>query len=149
LTQKLEGYGAQLAFARQIGISPGTINKWMTGQNTPNFESCLLIAEYFAISPAQIFRMAGKFNYHRLYFGHLDQSPRETKLHLQLQRLLDSGLEDCVEEILNKFEATHGSIQKRPNGGGISASEGSEGHAFQNLHNCRLPKPQKGVLDTC
>jgi transcriptional regulator with XRE-family HTH domain len=116
LTCKLDSYGAQVEFARQTGISPGTIDKWMTSQNTPNFENCLIIADYFKTKPAQIFGMAGKFTYHRLFLRHFDQSAREAKLHSRLQRLLDSGLEDSVEAMFSEFESGKASIQMKPIG---------------------------------
>jgi transcriptional regulator with XRE-family HTH domain len=106
LTRKLESYGAQVDFSRQTGTSPGTINKWMSGENTPNFESCLLIADYFEADPARVFRMAGKLNYYQLYIRHFDKIQHQTKLHARLQFLLDNGLEQCVEDLLNELEAS-------------------------------------------
>lgn len=112
LTRKLESYGAQVDFSRQTGTSPGTINKWMSGENTPNFESCLLIADYFETDPAKIFKMAGKLNYYRLYLRHFDRIQHQTKLHARLQQLLDKGLEHTVEDLLNELEANHTLFQK-------------------------------------
>ena len=106
LTRKLASYGAQVDFSRQTGTSPGTINKWMSGENTPNFESCLLIADYFEADPAQVFKMADKLNYYRLYIRHFDKIQHQTKLHARLQFLLDNGLEECVETLLNDLEAS-------------------------------------------
>ena len=106
LTRRLESYGAQVDFSRQTGTSPGTINKWMSGENTPNFESCLLIADYFEADPAQVFKMAGKLNYYRLYLRHFDKIQHQTKLHARLQFLLDNGLEEYVEALLNDLEAS-------------------------------------------
>jgi transcriptional regulator with XRE-family HTH domain len=104
LTRRLESYGAQVDFSRQTGTSPGTINKWMSGENTPNFESCLLIADYFEADPTRVFKMAGKLNYYRLYVRHFDKIQHQTKLHARLQYLLDSGFEHSVEDVLNELE---------------------------------------------
>jgi len=104
LTRRLESYGAQVDFSRQTGTSPGTINKWMSGENTPNFESCLLIADYFEADPTRVFKMAGKLNYYRLYVRHFDKIQHQTKLHARLQYLLDSGFEHSVEDVLNALE---------------------------------------------
>jgi transcriptional regulator with XRE-family HTH domain len=105
LTRRLESYGAQVDFSRQTGTSPGTINKWMSGENTPNFESCLLIADYFEADPSRVFKMADKLNYYRLYIRHFDKIQHQTKLHARLQYLLDSGLEHNVEDVLNELES--------------------------------------------
>ena len=105
LTRQLESYGAQVDFSRNTGTSPGTINKWMSGENTPNCESCLLIAEYFAVDPTRVFKMAGKLNYYHLYLRHFDKVQYQTRLHERLQHLLDSGHEQDVESILSDIES--------------------------------------------
>jgi transcriptional regulator with XRE-family HTH domain len=112
LMRKLETYGAQLDFSRKTGISPGTITKWTSGQNSPNFESCLLIADYFHTDPTRIFKMVGKLNYYRLYLRHFDKLKHQAKLHSRLQQLLESGLEDRVEDFLSELEADQESFQQ-------------------------------------
>ncbi len=84
----------------------------MSGENTPNFESCLLIADYFEADPTQVFKMAGKLNYYRLYLHHFDKVQHQTKLHARLQYLLDSGFEHSVEDVLNELETSQDLPQK-------------------------------------
>lgn len=60
LSSRLGDYGKQREFARHIGCSPGTVNKWLTGENAPNFEGCLKIAGFFNLEPESVFRLAGK-----------------------------------------------------------------------------------------
>ena len=85
----------------------------MSGENTPNFESCLLIADYFEADPARVFKMAGKLNYYRLYLHHFDKVQHQTKLHARLQFLLDSGLEHSIEDVLNELETNRDLPQKK------------------------------------
>ncbi len=113
LTRSLESYGAQVDFSKQTGTSPGTINKWMSGENTPNFESCLLIADYFETDPARVFKMADKLNYYRLYIRHFDKIQHQTKLHARLQYLLDSGLEHSIEVLLDGLEMSEDLLPRK------------------------------------
>lgn len=107
LSRKFEGYGTQLDFSRKTGISPGTISKWTSGENTPNFESCLLIADYFHTDPARIFTMVGKLHYYRLYLRHFDRLEYQAKLHSRMQLLLEKGLEHRIDDFLSELELSH------------------------------------------
>lgn len=70
LSERLRDYGSQLGFSKAAKISPGTVTKWLSGENTPNFESCLIISEYFRIDPLRLFRMIGRVDYYHLYVRH-------------------------------------------------------------------------------
>jgi len=66
---KLSGRGTQAHFARKSGISSGTVSKWAQGEmdRAPNFENCLRIASYFQVPPEQIFEMAERPEYGKLF----------------------------------------------------------------------------------
>jgi repressor LexA len=69
IQEKLSGRGTQAHFARKSGISSGTVSKWAQGEmdRAPNFENCLRIAAYFQVPPEQIFEMAERPEYGKLF----------------------------------------------------------------------------------
>ena len=105
LANRLGNYGEQVDFSRAIGASPGTVNKWISGENTPNFESCLRIASYFKVEPRVIFKMAGKLDYYQLYLRQFKKLEFQAQLHARLQHLLDSGLDEEVETLVRELES--------------------------------------------
>ena len=69
LQERLAGRGTQAKFSRETGISDGTVSKWARGDldRAPNFENCIWIAKYFGETPADIFLMAERTDYLRLF----------------------------------------------------------------------------------
>ena len=61
--------GSQARFVRKAEISEGTVSKWAQGgmDRAPNFENCLRIAVYFKVQPAEVFEMAERPEYGRLF----------------------------------------------------------------------------------
>jgi len=93
-----------MEFAAEIGTSPGGVNKWISGENTPNFESCLRIALHFDVDPIQVFKMAERLDYVRLYRRHVESLTFHHELHARLQALLDVGLSEEVDRKLRQIE---------------------------------------------
>lgn len=104
LGEQLSDYGRQLEFAREVHISPGTVSKWMSGENTPNFESCLRIAAYFHVNPVRVFKMAGRIDYYRLYSKIFESLEWHDELYGRLQALLASGHAAEIDKVFSKIE---------------------------------------------
>ncbi len=104
LRERLSDRGSQLRLAEALGTSPGTVTKWVSGENTPNFESCLRLADYLGVEPARIFRLTGKMDYYQLYLRAFKRAELQTRLHTRLQNLLDGGHIADVEDVLARLE---------------------------------------------
>lgn len=105
LTKELSDYGKQVHFARETKFSPGTVTKWVKGENVPNFENCLIIADYFDLDPGRVFKMAGKLDYFRLYQRLLKRAQYQVELCERFQKLIDEGMEKDLETILSSLES--------------------------------------------
>ncbi len=105
LKTELSAYGKQLSFAQETNFSPATVTKWINGENTPNFENCLIIAEYFNLDPGRVFKMAGKLDYYRLFQRLLMKAQHQAKLYERFQKLIDKGLGKDLDKILSRLEA--------------------------------------------
>ena len=108
LKKRLSDYGKQLHFARETGFSPGTVTKWINGENTPNFENCLIIADYFDLDPGRVFKMAGKLNYYRLFQRLVKRAEVQAKLFERFQKLIDEGMEKDLDKLLDNLESQLG-----------------------------------------
>lgn len=69
MQEKLIGRGTQAKFARRAGITTGTVSKWAKGEMTsaPNFENCIRIAKYFDLAPTEVFEMAERPDFTKLF----------------------------------------------------------------------------------
>jgi transcriptional regulator with XRE-family HTH domain len=72
MSENLKGRGTPARFGRKAGVSSGTVSKWARGdmESAPNFENCIRIANYFRLPPPQVFEMAERPDYTKL-FGEL------------------------------------------------------------------------------
>ena len=103
LAKELKDYGAPARLARTIKISPATISHWASGKMTPDFDSCLKLAQYYELEPHQVFEMAHRPEFTTRYrelvaMTHSTKEkrgnrrkPEHVRAHLDLQRILDSG----------------------------------------------------------
>lgn len=123
MKEKLEGRGTQAKFSRIAGISSGTVSKWAQGEmdRAPNFENCLRIANYFRISPIQVFEMANRPDYGRLFQELFpdyrreekqitasvcpDQDPNHERYANILESVLHSNDEKCIRAVTTMLEA--------------------------------------------
>ena len=110
LKNRLSDRGKQSSFSRRIGVSQATASRWVSGDNVPDFESCLRIADYFKLDPLEVFEVAGKSEYERLYKKffpdyepkQLDESdiykdPKHAEIHSKIQQMLLRGMDERVE----------------------------------------------------
>jgi len=101
----LSSRGSQSEVARAIGASPGTVTKWLSGENVPNFESCLRLADYLNMEPSLILKLVGNLEYYRLYLRLFKQVEFQTDLHSRLQSLIDRGYSEMVDSALYRLES--------------------------------------------
>ncbi|MDA2934539.1 helix-turn-helix domain-containing protein [Acidobacteria bacterium AH-259-D05] len=111
--KRTQDRGSQGKLARKLKVSTSTITMWKRG-SSPEFESCLRIADHFKIDPLKIFGMAERDDYAELYKKFfpdyepknlteedLYENPVHAKFHAQLQDNLNSGVDD-IEQIVTR-----------------------------------------------
>jgi len=125
MKENLVGRGTQAKFARKARISTGTVSKWAQGEmdRAPNFENCIRIANYFNLTPIQVFEMADRPDYKALFselFPDYEQKPApkddsskflcSNDQHRILQIKLDEVLHSeqrCVDAVTAGVEALY------------------------------------------
>ena len=117
LAAKLSDRGKQSSFARRINRSQGTVSRWVNGESVPDYESFLRISDEWGLDPIELFQMAGREDYERLFRkfspdyepkklteSDLYKNPGHAELHERIQYLCQKGLEDEIENHIAHYE---------------------------------------------
>jgi transcriptional regulator with XRE-family HTH domain len=133
LKDQLKGRGTQAKFARTSGISDGTVSKWAKGgmDRAPNFENCIRIATGTRRTPLEIFEMAERPEFSKLFlklFPDYQQKPateedadvficphkEHRELHDMLEEIAISKDESLIYGISINLKSLSASATGRP-----------------------------------
>jgi len=104
LRDKTQTWGRQSALCRELGVSNGTVSRWIAGDASRiTMENCFRIAQRFDLNPIEVFRMVGRADFADLYrrflpeYHHPEVTPADLypedhlEAHAMLEAVLESG----------------------------------------------------------